>query len=295
MEAEPSPPKRSLAWRIVQFPLTRLVLALVFVGVGLAGVALIMEGVGRATSLETGDLGFDAIATVLAVLVVHGAYRLYVRLIERRKADEVSLHGATAGLGIGILTGAVLFSCVMAAIWAFGCYRVVGTNPWTAALPMLLIAIFSGYVEEVIARGIVFRILEDGLGTWISLVISAALFGALHAWNPNATAVSSISIASTAGVLLAASYVLTRKLWVAVGIHLAWNFTQGGIFGVAVSGMATEGILVSELDGPELVAGGAFGAEASVFAIVFGVPLGVVMLLMAHRRGRFVRPPWCRP
>ena len=41
--------------------------------------------------------------------------------------------------------------------------------------------------------------------------------------------------------LLAAAYMLTRRLWLCIGIHFAWNFTQGGIFSAAVSGGATKG------------------------------------------------------
>jgi CAAX protease family protein len=86
--------------------------------------------------------------------------------------------------------------------------------------------------------------------------------------------------------------VLTRRLWFVMGLHLAWNFTQGGIFAVAVSGGRASGLLTSTLTGPALVSGGEFGAEASVFAVGICLAAGVVLAWRAHAQGRFVRPRW---
>jgi hypothetical protein len=126
------------------------------------------------------------------------------------------------------------------------------------------------------------------------LVISAVVFGFLHLIYPNATLVAAVAIALEAGILLAAAYVLTRRLWLAIGIHFAWNFTQGGIFGVAVSGNQARGLLQSTLTGPELLSGGAFGAEASLFAILVCLAAGVYLLWRAWRKGSFVTPFWRR-
>ena len=79
--------------------------------------------------------------------------------------------------------------------------------------------------------------------------------------NPEATWIAVLCIAVEAGVLLAAAYITTRRLWLPIGLHFAWNFTQGGIFGVPVSGFRVRGLLKSTLTGPELLSGGAFGAE----------------------------------
>ena len=87
---------------------------------------------------------------------------------------------------------------------------------------------------------------------------------------------------------------LTRRLWMAIGIHAAWNFTQSGIFGVPTSGFPMKGVLVSELSGPEWLSGGAFGAEASVVTLTICTVAGVALLALAHRRGQFIAPFWRR-
>ncbi len=83
---------------------------------------------------------------------------------------------------------------------------------------------------------------------------------------------------------------LTRRLWLPIGIHFAWNFTQGGIFGSSVSGnQLGEGLLRSTLTGPDWLTGGAFGVEASIAVIAVGVVVGALILWRASRSGNIVR------
>jgi hypothetical protein len=139
----------------------------------------------------------------------------------------------------------------------------------------------------MVFRGVVFRLFEEGFGTTVAVLISGALFGAIHAGNPGATLASSAAIAVEAGVLLAAAYALTRSLWVPIGLHFAWNFTEGGIFGAAVSGGKIHSILVFPLHGPDYLTGGAFGPEASIVAVGVCLTAAIVMLVLAAQRGEW--------
>jgi hypothetical protein len=121
------------------------------------------------------------------------------------------------------------------------------------------------------------------------------LFGAAHLFNPGATWFSSFAIAVEAGILLGAVYMLTRHLWAAMGLHAAWNFTQGWIFGLPVSGgRGGTGLFNGELTGSEWLTGGAFGLEASVAAVAVATTAGVAILAVAIRQGRLVQPMWTR-
>lgn len=69
-----------------------------------------------------------------------------------------------------------------------------------------------------------------------------------------------------AAPFLAIAYTATRSLWLPIGLHFAWNFTESGVFGTAVSGADGEhGLLRTVLSGPEVLTGGTFGPEASLF------------------------------
>ena len=94
--------------------------------------------------------------------------------------------------------------------------------------------------------------------------------------------------------MLGAAYMLTRSLWLPMGIHAAWNFAQGEIFDIPVSGQPVHGLLVARLSGPPLLTGNGFGLEASPIAIVVATLFGLWLLWLAIREGELVQPWWVR-
>lgn len=274
-------------------PLIRLLLQFVAVLAATVAAQLAFKPVMKLDGWE-GALGRTA-ATACVVAAALAVYAGLVHVLERRRVSELSLRGAPAELALGVACGAGLFSAVVAVLWSLGYYSVVGMGSWVAAASAIAMSVTSGAVEEVIFRGIVFRNIEDLLGTWAALAASAALFGLIHISNPHASLWAAAAIAIEAGILLAAGYILTRRLWLVMGLHFAWNFTQGGIFGVPVSGGgAGQGLLVGRLTGPPLLSGGEFGAEASVFAVGICLAAGVAFAWRAHTLGRFMPPRWRR-
>lgn len=264
--------------------------------IGAAWLLLVSSLAQLAIASLLGDdtLFMRLIGLAIFALAMIQAYDLFVTLIEKRRVSELSLPKAGIELGAGILAGVGLFSAVMGVLALLGYYKVDGTNDWMILWSTFSLAVVSGVLEELLFRGILFRIMEESLGTWISLGVTALIFGLLHMMNPNASLFAGLAIALEAGILLAAVYMLTRRLWLAIGLHFAWNFVQGGIFGVAVSGYERSGLLRGSLTGPELLTGGAFGAEASVVAIVICLAAAVLVLRAAYQKGRFIPPFWMR-
>jgi membrane protease YdiL (CAAX protease family) len=275
------------AWTFLQFPLTRIVIAIVALALVIGVIQTAAKAAGVAPHSVPGVIG-----ALLIIVGTLGTYAAFVRVIERRRVVELGHAGAARELGAGFALGFVLFSLTMLVLWLFGAVDVVAAGGWTAFGYPLLDAVIAAVTEEVLMRGVVFRIVEESLGSWIALAFSAALFGALHAFNRGATATSSIAIALEAGVLLAAVFMLTRRLWMVFGLHIAWNFTEGGIFGASVSGGDARGIYASHFRGPDLLTGGAFGPEASIVAVVLCLAAGLVVLALARKRGHFRPSPF---
>ena len=217
------------------------------------------------------------------------AYLLLVRLIEQRSVDELSLRDIPVfGIG-GLITGALLFSLVVGALWVLGVYHVTGTRTAVDWLPQILVTgIGAGIGEEIIARGVLFRIVEEARGTWVALAVSALFFGGAHIFNPGATLWSSAAIAIEAGLMLGLLYQVTRSLWACIGLHAAWNIMQGTVYGIPVSGGVAQGWLLSRRTGPVWLSGGDFGAEASVVALTVCSLLSLALLRTARRRGTIV-------
>jgi uncharacterized protein len=245
---------------------------------------------------KTADPLHHALATLSLQLVpALLGYAILVRLIERRRMRELSPRAIPSYGLVGFLSGAVLFSLVVGVLYLAGSYHVTGTDPQVDWLPGVLVAgIGAGIGEEIIARGVIFRIVEEGLGTWWALLISALFFGGAHIFNPGATLWSSAAIAIEAGLLLAMIYHVTRSLWACIGLHAGWNIMQGTVYGIPVSGGASKGWLISNRTGPDWLSGGVFGAEASVVALLACSLVTLALLVVALRRSSIVPPRWWR-
>jgi len=276
--------------RLLYSPLARIVLFALLFGVAMAAThALVVllgwsgKGVPRAQGITGGFLQL----VVPALL----AYWVLVRWIERRRPRELVSRTVPRDLAIGLVVGAGYISAVVAVLWLVGAYSVADTRSGIQFAGALLITgIGAGVAEEIIFRGVLFRVVEEGLGTWAALLASALLFGFAHINNPGATLWSSAAIAIEAGLLLGMVFQVTRSLPLCMALHAAWNFTQGTVYGSAVSGIAMKNTwLVPRMSGPEWLTGGPFGLEASVVATSLGLLAAVLLLLYASRRGTLVR------
>lgn len=279
-------------WRhLVGHPASLLVLGLICaVAGGMAGGFLAQQLAHAFPDNDWVKLLRAIIYTTFAII----GYWVFVRFVERKPFADFALPGAGrewlmgAGLGFGAMS---LTIGIMALL---GSYSVSGMNSWTVLVPMLAMAIASGVVEEIMLRGLIFRFLEKWLGSWIALLLSALMFGLMHLGNPDATLFAALSIALEAGVTLAAIYMVTRRLWAAIGFHAVWNFTQGGIYGADVSGFEGKGLLASKTHGAELLTGGAFGPEASLPALFICTSIGIWFLRRAYKNGQFKAMSWQR-
>ncbi len=226
------------------------------------------------------------IATGLLSLL---AYAWVVRRTERRAPVEVARTGAGAALGRGMLIGFAMFAAVIATIAVLGGYRIDGWGSVSGAVALFGLSAAAAVTEELIFRGILFRIVEERIGTWLALALTGLLFGLAHLFNPHATVWGALAIAVEAGGMLGAAYVATRNLWVPIGLHFAWNFAEGGIFGTGVSGTdSPQGLLHGVLSGPTALTGGEFGPEASLYALLACLVVTTLFLRLAHRRGHLV-------
>jgi len=278
----------SLWLRVLQFPLVRLVLLgpLFFLLIGISNGFMFQFAASPLLSL-----------TLAAVMAGAGlaVYWVFVRLVEQRQVHELGLTGMGHELCLGLLIGAGLCIISVLTLMVLGVYRIEGINPVLVVLPAMAMALSSGVLEELMYRGGLFRIVEESLGSWISLAVSALMFGLSHCAPVKGGLWGSFAISIEAGLLLAAAYMVTRRLWICIGLHVAWNFAQSGVFSGIVSGSFNRpGLFKSTLEGSDWLTGGAFGMEASIVAVVVCTLAGMAMLLLAMRRRNVVPPFWRR-
>lgn len=235
-----------------------------------------------------------AVQLIVCTLMIL-AYRAAVRWLERRPATELEPAGSLRLVLPGVLIGALLFAAVYTILWAMGVAHYAGLGEPAGVLSSAGAAAAAAVGEEIVFRGAVFRVIDERFGTTLALAVSALLFGALHAANRGASVLSTAAIALEAGVLLAAAYALARSLWLPIGLHFGWNFTESGIFGAPVSGAHSAGLLKFQLTGPRLYTGGDFGPEASLVAVIVCLAASAILIGIALRNRRWrawqLRPP----
>jgi uncharacterized protein len=227
-----------------------------------------------------------ALAATLGFLLAIAAF---ARIVERRPPRELARERGLVEWIAGFALGTFLLAATTGVLVLLGTYRIEGGGHPGALVHGILMFLPQSLFEEVLMRVLFFKIAEESLGTWVAMILQAALFGALHIGNPNATAVSALAIALEAGLLLAATYMLTRRVWLAWGLHLGWNWAQGSLFGIPVSGQRISSTwLLSTPTGPGWLTGGGFGVEASPVAVVLCLAVAIVVLRSALRRGQRV-------
>lgn len=281
--------QRPLILKFADFPLIAMLIGVLLYAFAVA-LGFYLDGLVP----EIGQPANDAAYMAINILLLLGVYKLAIARLGERPHDDLPLKGALANLGTGVLSGAMLYVAVVLVAAMLGVYQLVGPGDSSGLVRQSITnGIIPGFMEELLFRGILLRWLEDFAGSWIALLITSFLFGLAHILNPGATVFSTFAIAIES-LLLGGAYLLTRSLWMPIGLHAAWNITQGAIFGIAVSGNSAHGLVRSQLKGPAILTGGAFGLEGSIIAVIIAAGAGFWLVLIASRRGELVRPSWTR-
>ena len=279
--------------KIIQFPLTRIILAILF----LAPVSVINNLVAAYGTEKLSGIYYlvsNGLLSLLCFFLFLYAYRLYCKHIEKRAAYEISARNSLKELGNGLLIGLTLVALTVGVFVLLKIYNIESINSWTVILNAIVIFGMGSFAQELLIRGILFRVIEEFLGSWLTIIIVALIFGLAHLGNENASPLTSFYL-FIADLLLSAAFIYTRRLWLVWGIHFGWNLFQDGIFGMPNSGITSLPSLINpSIDGPEWITGGSFGIEASVIAVVLSLAVGIIILKKAWDIDLFVKPVWKR-
>ena len=282
----------TIAGKIIQFPLVRIIIALAFLI-----VVLLLHNLAYDKFIFnlSDDVGYYVrkIETILNIILLFWVYKLYVKFIEQRKAFEISGKKALNEVGLGFLLGGGLILFMVSILYFFGFYEIQGTNSPEILLNRIFRYSIGSLIEEFIFTIILFRLFEAFIGSLPALILSSLFFGFAHYFNDNATVWSSLAIALS-NPLIIAPFILTRRIWMPWALHFSWNYFQAGIFNMPNSGQVQGGFLQSTVNGPEWLTGGFFGIEASYVSVGLNFIIGLLFIRMAIRNGQWLKPRWMR-
>jgi uncharacterized protein len=225
------------------------------------------------------------VKNLLLLVAVFAFYPFLVRVFERRAASETSIRGHWSGFLAGFAIGALLIGVIYLVMYALGIAHLQAGSGFEGLTVAVLRPLSVSMLEELLFRGVLLRITEEVSGTAVAIVVSAVLFGLAHAANPGATPFTIFALTAELGILLSLAYVLTRNIWLAVGIHMAWNFMQGFVFGTEVSGSREpSSLFTTSMTGPDLLTGGSFGIEGSLVSLIVALAASAILAVLIARK-----------
>ena len=213
-----------------------------------------------------------------------------VKVIEKRSLSSIGFNKNNwlKKYSLGFLIGLVMMSIIVLILLSFG-YITVEKNPiqlvGISAISSILVILFGwiiqGATEEIVTRGWLLNVLSTKYNIGVGLLISSTLFGLMHLTNPNVNYIAVINIILV-GLFYGLYVIKTNDLWAVCGMHSAWNFAQGNIFGFEVSGLdVSVGSLIDlNLVGNNVITGGAFGPEAGIIStFILLVSIGILLFI----------------
>jgi hypothetical protein len=276
----PNPPEPSTLWRrVLRHPLARMLGASLAMGLALALSFALMEALLPKQRLV-------AWPNLVAAMACALSYWIFVNRVERREATELGRAGAVSewarGAGLGVLLGLL----TLMPLWGLGLYRVERLGDGFELVKQMPEMVLVSVFEELLIRGVIFRIAEQAWGSRRALVLSTVVFVAAHL--PGEISLMGMLVTAAASIAFTAAYQLSRRLWLPMGMHFAWNYLLSAVLALPVSGHEARGWVQGSMTGPEWLSGGAYGVEASAAALLAWAAAAAGLLLRAHRQGRFM-------
>lgn len=284
---------KSLLGKVMQFPLLRILLALLFVAPYLLFHNTIIADflVSLSGPLYSILFYLDTIVTFLLILVFYG---IFVKVIEKRDALEIKPKSSLQELGYGVLISFGLVVLMVILMRLLGYYQVEQVG----SIKIIIDAFFrfgiGAFLQVLFFRLILFKLAEELLGSWLAFVLTALIFAIAHIANPNASLWTTVAMILT-DIVFFAAFIYTRRLWLVWGLHWSHNFFQDGIFGMPNSGITDfDSWIQPIIRGPAWITGGSFGIEASVVFVLLSLCVGLFILKKAMQNHQIVPPLWKR-
>jgi membrane protease YdiL (CAAX protease family) len=217
------------------------------------------------------------------------------KYLDRRSIKSLGFERPRRGLLLSIVAGCAVGAApivlIAGALWLAGGFQFTGVDLAPLTLLVVPALVCMAFAEEIEFRGYVQRNLLDVGWPTVGIVISSAAFWLAHSFNPHVwdSPWCAINLLS-AGLLLALAYQWSGNLWFPWAAHFAWNFAQGPLLGIPISGIEVPGLvrLTPDPRWPAWLTGGEFGLEGSALATAANLAMIAALLvaLWAQRRSR---------
>ncbi|MFN7917021.1 MAG: CPBP family intramembrane glutamic endopeptidase [Vicinamibacterales bacterium] len=214
-----------------------------------------------------------AVAATASVLLVN-------RFVDRQpmQAIGLALRGAPQSFALSTVLGAAIIAAAVGILLALGVatWLAVPVVPAATLAIAAVATLINAFTQELLFQGYLLPSLLRRTPALVALVVSGVVFVLVHGPAAILDPIPGLNL-FLAGILLGLARIRWNSLWPGLGIHFGWNFVEGPLLGLNVSGHELAGWKLLKLSGPAYLSGGSLGPEGSLAATVMTVA-GIVMV-----------------
>lgn len=229
----------------------------------------------------------DTIKNCIGFVILLVSYYLFSKYYERKTPEELSAKYLPKEMLGGFALGFLTISISIFVLYLLGCYKIISISASHYSLKLFTLLLVAAFIEDLLTRGLIIRVLEKWLGTYLTLFI-AMLLETTHVFNDNSTLFGFFTDLAW-GFTMALLFIYTKRIWLPFFFHLGWNFAQP-FYGSNLTGLDDMGTIIqSKFEGPALITGGAVGIEGSVFTGIFLLTIGAILFYRIKKEGKIIK------
>jgi membrane protease YdiL (CAAX protease family) len=238
-------------------------------------------------TLMNDDL-FIALSGIMQNVAMIVVVIVFWKVFDKKPFADMGLSSFRQGsrdLVYGLVLGAVTISVVFVVFLLSGQIIVVNDflNPnfsWALLIDLVLM-IFVGFGEEMFSRGYCMSVLRRS-NVFLIFIVPNLIFALLHISNQHFSFLPLINI-FLVGALFSLMFFRRGNIWMPIGYHITWNYFQGSVFGLPVSGNDLNGLYTSKLLSENIFNGGGFGPEGGLL-VTFVMVISIALFYLLSRK-----------
>ena len=279
--------KQSLFRRILMSAPVRIIIAVILLNVPVF-IARSLTQWFFTEILNASEIVLETSVFLARVLSIYFIYYYFVKLMEKRDPTELKIDfTAIREFLHGSILAVLSISTVLLILYVTGGITIHSINSGEVILPNILYHFSFAFLQDMVFIAVLFRIIEESLGTMRAIVVASVIFGFQHLIYPGQTFLSAAFQTIEGGLAFCAFFILTRRIWMLVGFHFFWNFIQGGIVNSNQVG-GNPSLFNTQFSGAQILTGDPVGLEASLITFILVTGVGIYYAVKAFRQNKFI-------
>lgn len=261
-------------WKILILFLVEYIL--LFIMANIIGSLVVISGSMRENIYIILMFSQEIVLILTPILSWKVLFKNDLSLIGLKSLNKKEIKNLILGLVMGIIAITLAFILILLSKSGVLVNSLLEPRFSLSLVLYLILFILVGFAEELLSRGYIIGAMEaSNNNKWFAIMVSAVIFSLMHYGNNGFSFIPFLNI-FLVGILFGVMYVKTKSIWLSTGFHITWNFFQGCIYGMPVSGITTPKLYEMTFVGNSILNGGTFGPEGGLI-----VTMVIILMLVS--------------